>query len=106
MGYRDQISVVTFFKGDEKRDTGRLRVVMRAALRWPGIPSPLPCTVRDISATGAKILLPRDVSPPDEFDLLLVDLQAAVRVTTMWRRRGYAGVAFAGAPQPKAIAAA
>jgi hypothetical protein len=57
------------------------------------------CTVRDISATGARLRVEGSVAAPDTFELLipLDGLEANCQV--VWRAQADVGVRFLGAPR-------
>ena len=61
------------------------------------------CTVRDISATGARLRVEGSVSAPDTFELLiqLDGLEANCQV--VWRSGADVGVKFLGAPRTVAV---
>jgi hypothetical protein len=61
----------------------------------------VPCVIRDLSRTGAKIRVARDVDLPERFALYIAahDLRSAA-VRLRWRRGDFAGVAFEEEPQP------
>lgn len=91
------LKIVSLFRGDNKRRADRLRVIMPAKAFWPGAGAVRDCTIRNISRTGAKVLL-GSVDAPREFDLVIAEMRVAVRVEVMWRDGDYVGVAFRGAP--------
>lgn len=51
-----------------------------------------PCTVKDISATGAKIGLPASYELPERFMLKVVGKDFVCRVKLAWRRDNFVGV--------------
>ncbi len=93
------LKIVSLFRGINKRRSDRLRVVMPAEAAWHGLSGAFACTVRDISKTGARISVGYRADMPDEFDLSIREIGVAVRVRVMWRRSGYIGVLFTGAPR-------
>lgn len=59
----------------------------------------IPCTVRDISETGARILTEGTVNIPDTFELI-VDLDGTeANCEVVWRKANEIGVRFIGAPR-------
>ena len=58
-----------------------------------------PCTVRDLSATGARLRIEGSRTVPDTFELIieLDGLEANCQV--VWRKGGEVGVKFVGAPR-------
>jgi hypothetical protein len=57
------------------------------------------CTVRDISAGGAKIEIDASLALPACFDLLLEKELKIIPVRIRWRRRNFMGVEFMGEPR-------
>lgn len=58
------------------------------------------CTIRDINAEGAKIVLGGATSLPPEFRIITVASNTIVPVRLEWQRGLSAGVAFAGPEEP------
>ena len=52
------------------------------------------CVVKDLSATGAKLNIPRRSTLPAQFQLLLLKAKTTRRVTVRWRRGDFTGVEF------------
>ena len=52
----------------------------------------IPCTVKDVSKTGAKIGVPASYSLPDSFMLKVVGKDFVCRVTLAWRKGHFVGV--------------
>src|SRR5687767_6978400 len=52
----------------------------------------IPCTVKDVSKTGAKVGVPASYSLPDSFMLKVVGMDFICRVKLAWRRGHFAGV--------------
>jgi hypothetical protein len=81
------------------------RVVLRRRVLKAGIAASndrhltVACTVRDVSATGARLRAESSVSIPDTFELIIeVDgLEADCQV--VWRRANEVGVKFLAAPR-------
>jgi hypothetical protein len=61
--------------------------------------STVPCTVRDISATGARLRVDGSVGAPDTFELIieLDGLEAPCQV--VWRKANEVGARFLSAPR-------
>ena len=51
------------------------------------------CVVRDLSATGARLGIPRQAKLPQSFDMV-VRRKLKLRVVLKWRNGDFAGVAF------------
>lgn len=84
------------------RGTARSRVLKSGTIAFGGRQSTLPCTVRDISATGARLRTENPLIVPDTFELLidLDGLEADCKV--IWRRNAEVGVKFIGEPRKAA----
>ncbi|MBX9934743.1 MAG: PilZ domain-containing protein [Methylobacterium sp.] len=54
--------------------------------------SEIPCTVKDVSKTGAKIAVPASYTLPDSFMLKVVGKDYVCRVKLAWRRGHFAGL--------------
>lgn len=52
----------------------------------------IPCTVKDVSATGARIGVPASCLLPDVFMLKIVGKDIVCRVSLAWRRGNFVGV--------------
>lgn len=59
----------------------------------------LDCTVRDLSAGGAKLQVDAALDIPAQFDLLLANELRIIPVRIRWRRRNFMGVEFTGSPR-------
>jgi hypothetical protein len=84
----------------EHRGARRLRVLKSAKIvfdDWRAID----CTVRDISETGAKILVGGTHTLPHKFNLLMVSENTIRPVQIAWKHNDTIGVAFRG-PAEKA----
>ena len=85
--------------GSEHRRARRLRTLKEGKVvlsDW----TTLDCTIRDINAEGAKIVLGGATSLPPEFRLLTVASNMIAPVRLEWQRGLSAGVAFAGPEEP------
>lgn len=52
----------------------------------------IPCNIKDISKSGAKLGVPETYELPSSFMLKIVGRDFVLRVTLAWRRGNYAGV--------------
>ena len=59
----------------------------------------LPCMVRDVSATGARLRVDTSVSAPDTFELIIESDGLEASAEVVWRRANELGVRFIGAPR-------
>jgi hypothetical protein len=57
------------------------------------------CTVKDISATGARLRVDNVVSIPDTFELIITVDGLEADCEVVWRRTNEVGVKFIGAPR-------
>jgi hypothetical protein len=57
----------------------------------------IPCTIRDLSTTGARIWLPGSVDLPSEFELEIRILEQTVRARLIWSKAQNHGVKFLSA---------
>ena len=78
---------------DDKRRGRRRRVLLGARITYRGRTS-TDCTVRDLSDTGACLLVASPVGIPDTFDLVFAD-SAVKRCKLEWRKADKIGVSFA-----------
>jgi hypothetical protein len=78
--------------GREHRRAPRRPVLGKAVIRGPGLHAG--CSVRDLSASGAKIHVSASVHLPPEFNLFLVEAKTSRHVLLKWREGDFAGVAF------------
>lgn len=87
--------------GRENRKYERREIGLAATVTWP---RPMPCTVADISQTGARLHVADMKLLPKEFDLSLSeDIMRKCRV--VWRTKTQAGVEFLPHPQFKPMRA-
>ena len=86
----------------EKRGAPRRRVLKAGIMAYCDRHCTLPCTVRDISATGARLRSDSAVNAPDRFELIieLDGLEAECEV--VWRKGDDMGVRFLSAPRKAA----
>ncbi len=78
----------------------------RQAMEYPaqihaGADARFPCLLRDVSESGARILLPASKGIPDDFVLLLAhDGTASRNCHVVWRTERELGVKFQSMPKP------
>ena len=78
----------------DKRNRRRRRVLFGARISFRDLGTSSECRVRDVSDTGACLVIPSPVGIPDTFDLVLAD--GAVRWCKVeWRKADRIGVSFA-----------
>jgi hypothetical protein len=76
----------------ERRIAKRVDTLRRATLVSSRLSSSLDCSLRDLSATGARLLVDGDAAVPDEFVLVLDHRRLSCRVA--WRAKRQVGVRF------------
>jgi hypothetical protein len=86
-------------QADEARFALRRRMLKAGKIAYNDRHVTIACTVRDISATGARLRVDGSVGAPDTFELLieLDGLEANCQV--VWRAGANLGVRFLGAPR-------
>jgi hypothetical protein len=57
------------------------------------------CTIRDMSATGARVRVDGSVSVPDTFELIIESDGLEANCKVVWRKPQEVGVRFVGAPR-------
>ncbi|GEO87141.1 MULTISPECIES: PilZ domain-containing protein [Alphaproteobacteria] len=80
---------------DERRAHPRLRALKGARVVLPGGHSTFDCMIRNLSPSGAKIILESTVGVPDVFQLKFED-GSARPCLVKWRNATEMGVAFQG----------
>ncbi|MBM6580174.1 PilZ domain-containing protein [Microvirga sp. BT689] len=85
-----------------RRLSKRLPSLLEGRIRLEPQGLHLPCTIRDLSMTGARLWLPGAVDLPEEFELEIPILEQAVAVRLMWSEAKTYGVMFLGELHPPA----
>lgn len=80
--------------GSNKRGAQRTRVLKDGKIVLFGDWSVVDCTVRDWSATGARLRCRHQQAVPNEFRLLLPSDNSIRNVRVVWRRADDIGVMF------------
>ncbi len=78
----------------EDRIAKRQKVLKSAKIIFNRNQSVVDCTVRDLSATGAKLLSPNAGMVPDEIRLLLTQDNTIREARVVWRKSDMLGVHF------------
>ncbi len=78
----------------EARRGERVRALLRARIIFNNMNSTIDCTIKNISATGAKIALANTVSVPADFDLEVPQRGRTFRARIVWRDAEALGVTF------------
>lgn len=85
--------------GEHHRSAHRQRTLKAAKVvltDWTTID----CTIRDISATGARLVFGDAFALPEEFRIIIVMTNRIVPVRLLWQRGLTAGVSFTGPEEP------
>ena len=77
-----------------RRLSKRLPSILEGRIRLEPEGPQLPCTIRDLSLTGARLWLPGAVDLPQEFELEIPMLEQAIPVRLMWSEAKTHGVMF------------
>lgn len=83
---------------NDKRRAVRKRVLKGATIAFNGRASTMSCTVKDISDTGARLRVSKDVAVPSHFDLIIEMDGLEASCTVAWRRGEEVGVTFDAPP--------
>jgi hypothetical protein len=78
----------------DRRQSERLPSIVEGRITLGPQALKLLCTLRDISATGARIWLPDPIDLPNEFQLEIPVLQQTVPVRLMWSKGKTHGIHF------------
>jgi len=77
----------------EKRDSPRTRALKSGRIVFNHGSSSIDCTIRNLSASGAKLLVENALGLPAEFVLMCAD-DRSYRCTVRWRKLNEMGVSF------------
>jgi hypothetical protein len=79
---------------DERRRLPRRRTLLSAAAVHGPDQTVVPCTVRDKSGTGARLLMQTGANVPDVFHLIELTTGELHLAQVVWRDSTFVGVAF------------
>ena len=90
------------------RRSRRKQTALPAVITFSNMRLQVPCTVADMSGSGARISLPASTAQaygdmehlPERITLVLKADRMQVECQIMWRRAGKLGVKFLGPPKP------
>jgi len=94
----------------ERRRATRQKSFLRGCIYFNNRRSALDCLIRDISASGARLIFSDTVTVPDVVDLYIPQKEQTLRAQVHWRHGDEIGVAFthgaqsSGAPPPIDVA--
>ena len=83
---------------DEKRKTARRRVLKVGKIIFADGMRLIDCTIRDMSDSGARLLIANTVGLPDTFHLFEKSSGMVYPATVVWRQPSAVGVKFDGPP--------
>ena len=84
----------------DQRIAPRMRTLIAARISFNNGQSTLDCLIRNLSDTGAKLIVSAAIALPDSFDLFIPQKSVTRRVRIVWRRGEEMGVRFdEGAPR-------
>jgi PilZ domain len=83
----------------DARFAARRRVLKAGVVAYSDRHVTLPCTVRDLSATGARVRVEGSISAPDTFELIIDIDGFEANCQVVWRKANEIGVRFLGAPR-------
>jgi hypothetical protein len=78
----------------DRRKAPRLRSLLTGTIHFDDHNSTMDCTVRNISAWGAKVVLPEAYRVPEEFNLVVPHHDQTHRAKVIWRQGEAAGLAL------------
>jgi len=83
----------------ERRRATRQKSFLRGCVYFNNRRSAIDCLIRDISATGARLIFSSAVSIPDVVDLYIAQKEQTLVAHVHWRHGDEVGVAFGSAMQ-------
>ncbi|MFA5900425.1 MAG: PilZ domain-containing protein [Hyphomicrobium sp.] len=83
---------------DERRKVSRRRVLKEGKIVYADGMRVVDCTIRDLSETGARLLVANTVSLPETFHLFEKAAGLVYPAAIVWRQATSVGVQFAGKP--------
>jgi hypothetical protein len=86
----------------KERQGLRHRALKGAKIVFHSGTSVIDCVVRDLSASGARLMLPSPGGVPDTFDLCMQSDQSARACRVIWRKHDSIGVEFVDPKQGSA----
>jgi len=84
----------------ERRNATRQKSFLQGRIYFNNRRSAIDCLIRDISATGAKLIFSQTASIPDVVELFIPQKDQTLRAHVQWRSGEEAGVAFKSAQAP------
>ena len=78
----------------ERRRSSRRKSFLRGCIYFNNRRSAIDCLVRDVSATGARLIFSAAVNVPDVVDVYISQKEETLRAQVQWRYGEDTGVAF------------
>ena len=85
---------------EDKRGAARQRVLKAAKIITMDNTSVIDCTVRNMSDTGAQLVIEKHVKMPDEFQFFLATGDTVRDAVLAWHRGDRVGLKFKGESRP------
>ena len=85
----------------ERRIAQRQKSFLRGCIYYNNRRSATDCLIRDISATGARLIFSDTVTVPDMVDLYIPQKEQMLRAHVQWRHGDEVGVGFPAAAKAK-----
>jgi hypothetical protein len=85
---------------EEKRGTPRQRVLKAGKIITMDNTSVVDCTVRNMSDSGAQVIIEKSVRMPEEFQFFLANGDTVRDAVLAWHRGDRVGIKFKGEPRP------
>jgi PilZ domain len=92
--------------GTEKRGADRVRSFLRAQIIFNNRMTTIDCIIKNISPTGARVVLSDTLAVPTDFDIYIPQRNCSHRARLVWRDKDSIGIDFLDALQPQAAVAA
>jgi hypothetical protein len=87
----------------DRRQSKRLPSILEGSIIFDGQPSRIKCTIRDLSATGARIWLQNQMRLPLEFTLTIPSLGQSLLAEPVWSDSRTSGLRFIGTLRHPAV---
>jgi hypothetical protein len=81
---------------NEKRRAPRQRVLKSGKIIYGGGSIVVDCTIRNLSATGARLQVPTSIAIPDRFEFVGNPQEGKRMATVVWRKGDMIGIQFDG----------
>lgn len=79
---------------DETRRSPRQRVLKAGRIIYGGGSIVIDCTIRNLSATGARLQVPTSVAIPERFEFAETSAGKRHHATVVWRKGDLMGIRF------------